>query len=54
MQSATMCVLYWMAWTTVLIQLLACHCSASHNCIHDKVGASDCNVFPQVRNFWTL
>ena len=40
MQSTAMSVLYWMAGTAVLMQLLACHCSASHECIHDKVRAS--------------
>jgi len=43
-QSTAMSVLYWLVGTAVLMQLLACHCSASHECIHDKVYASDCHV----------
>ena len=30
---AMMSVLYWMAGTAIMIQLLACHCSASNDCI---------------------
>ena len=39
MQSTPMSVL---CWTAVTAFLLACHCSAFHDCIHDKVRASDC------------
>ena len=41
MQFTVMRSLYWMTGTAVLVQLLACHCGASHECIHDKVCASD-------------
>ena len=42
MQPKAMSVFYWLVGTAVLMQLLACHCSASHECIHDKVLSANC------------